>query len=51
MIGAILATAATESEHVRELPMPPWAYGAVALAGLLGLLLVTFAFRSAGTRH
>jgi len=36
---------------VRELPAPAPVYGIVAFGLLIGLLLVTFAFRSVGTRH
>jgi hypothetical protein len=52
MIGAILASGAAEgSEHANSLPMSPLAYGLIALGSLLALLLVTWAFRSVGTRH
>ncbi len=52
MIGAILASGAAEgSEHANTLPMSPLAFGLVTMGALLGLLLVTWAFRSVGTRH
>lgn len=34
-----------------ELPMPPEAFGLLTLGTLLFLLLVTWAFRSVGSRH
>lgn len=43
-------TAATEhAEHA--LPMPAYWFGIIALASLMFLLLITWAFRSVGTRH
>lgn len=36
---------------VRELPAAAPVYGIIAFGLLIGLLLVTFAFRSVGTRH
>lgn len=52
MIGAILASAAAEeSEHANSLPMSPELFGLATLGTLLALLLVTWAFRSVGTRH
>jgi len=36
---------------VNELPIPPLAYGIVAFVVLVAGLLVTYAFRSVGTRH
>ena len=35
----------------QELPMPPEAFGIIALCILLALLLVTFAFRNMAARH
>ncbi len=48
-----LQTVVTTAEEVvvNELPIPPVAYGLLAFAVLMGLLFVTFAFRSVGTRH
>ena len=52
MIGAILASGAAEgSEHASSLPMSPMAYGFGTLGAFLALLIVTWAFRSVGTRH
>ena len=41
---------AAEEAH-RELSIPPIGYGLVSLAVLLGLLVVTFAFRNIGARN
>jgi hypothetical protein len=48
-----LATDATEttSETHNELPIAPEAFGLIAFGGLMFLLLVTWAFRSVGSRH
>lgn len=52
MTGAILASGAAEgSQHASSLPMSPIAYGLSTLGVLLALLVVTWAFRSVGTRH
>ncbi len=45
-----LSRAAEEAAH-QELPIPPLAYGLIAFGALMALLLVTYAFRSVGTRH
>ena len=49
MIIAAAAEAA-EAAHT-ELPMPALGFGLVAFAALMGMLFVTYAFRSVGTRH
>jgi len=41
----------TTSETHNELPMAPEMYGLLALGALALLLLVTWAFRSVGSRH
>jgi hypothetical protein len=52
MIGAILASGAAEgAEHATSLPMSPMAFGLTTLGVLVSLLIVTWAFRSVGTRH
>lgn len=50
-MNTLLSAAAAAEEVHRELPIPPLAYGLLAIAGLMGLLFVTYAFRSVGTRH
>jgi hypothetical protein len=42
--------AATEAAH-ESLPFPPVVFGVGAFVGLVALLLVTFAFRNAGSKH
>ncbi len=49
MIAALVA--AENAEKASTLPIPPVAFGLLALAALGFLLLVTFAFRSVGNRH
>jgi hypothetical protein len=44
-----LATAVTAK--VRELPMPAWAYGAIALACFLALLGVLWTFRNTAAKY
>jgi hypothetical protein len=51
MFAFALATAVEGAEKHRELPMPPWAYGALALTIFFVLFLSTWAFRSVGNRH
>ncbi len=41
----------TTSHVVNELPIPAPAIGLLAFTALMGLLFVTYAFRSVGTRH
>ncbi len=43
--------AETTSHVVNELPIEPAAFGLLAFVGLMGLLFVTYAFRSVGSRH
>lgn len=45
------ALIAAADEAVRTLPFPPVVFGIGAFGGLVALLLVTFAFRNAGSRH
>ena len=51
MTVTTLATAPPRREQQRELPMPAGAFGLLAIAVFVALLLVTFAFRSVSTRH
>jgi hypothetical protein len=50
LTSALLAAAAAE-EETRELPIPPWAFGLIALGTFAALLAVTYAFRNTGTKH
>jgi hypothetical protein len=47
-VHAVIAAAA---EHTRELPFPPVVFGIGAFCGLVAMLLITYAFRNAGSRH
>ncbi len=46
-----LAVVAAQAEVVNELPIEPIAYGIITFCALTATLLVTYAFRSVGTRH
>ena len=48
---AALQMAEQVAERTKELPFTPVVFGALAFGGLVALLLVTYAFRSVGTRH
>jgi len=48
-IVATLAAAGTA--QVREMPMPPTAYGAIAFASFLVLLGVLWSFRNTAAKH
>ena len=50
-MNAALLAAEKSAEVATDLPMSPVGYGLVAFGTLLALLLVTYAFRSVGTRH
>jgi hypothetical protein len=49
--GPVSAAVLVAQKVVNELPVSPYVYGGTALAVLVGLLAITFAFRSVGTRH
>ncbi|GAA4629382.1 MULTISPECIES: hypothetical protein [Cellulomonas] len=48
---AALIAAAEEAAHGNELPFAPEVFGVGGFVGLLALLLITYAFRSVGSRH
>jgi hypothetical protein len=50
-LHAVAAAQAETAELPRHLPMPPAAYGILALVVFLILLAITWAFRSSGTKH
>ena len=50
MHATLIAAAEQATEHA-ALPFPPLVYGLGAFAGLVAMLLATYAFRSGGTRH
>lgn len=45
------ALLAAEEAVVNHLQFPPVVFGLAAFGSLLAMLLVTYAFRSVGTRH
>lgn len=51
VVAAALAVAQEGAEVVNELPVSPVLFGLLAFTALVSLLLVTYAFRSVGTRH
>lgn len=51
MIALLSAAAEANSEAGHEAAIPPVAIGLLAFGALMGLLFITFAFRSVGTRH
>ena len=51
MLNSALIAAAQEAEQHRELPMPAWAFGLIALGAFFALFLFTWSFRSVGNRH
>ena len=51
MFQYALVAAAEEAEQHRELPMPAWAFGLIALGAFFALFLFTWSFRSVGNRH
>ena len=50
-VHATLIAAAEQATEHAALPFPPLVYGLGAFAGLVAMLLATYAFRSVGTRH
>ncbi len=51
LVPALLSAVEQAEETRRELPMPPIAYGLIALGTAFVLLMITVAFRSVGKRH
>lgn len=50
-MNAMLLAAVEEAGQATELPVPGVAVGISAMSVFVLLLLITFAFRSVGTRH
>ena len=50
-LQVVTAAQAETAQPERHLPMPPEAYGVLALVAFLILLAITWAFRSSGTKH
>ncbi|AEI11701.1 MULTISPECIES: hypothetical protein [Cellulomonas] len=51
MHTALIVAAEEAAEKAHELPFPPIVFGVGAFAGLVAMLLFTYAFRLVGTRH
>jgi hypothetical protein len=51
MLAFALATATEGAEKQRDLPIPPWGFGLLALLVFSVLLTITWAFRSVGHKH
>jgi hypothetical protein len=51
LTSAVTTLATAETEKLRELPMPPWAYGAIAFGCFVVLLGVLWSFRNTAARH
>jgi heme/copper-type cytochrome/quinol oxidase subunit 2 len=51
MTASVLVAAAEAVEEHRDLPMPAWAFGAIAIGVFFALFLVTWSFKSVGTKH
>ena len=49
--NALLAAAVEGAEEHRELPLPAWAFGVIALGVFIALFLLLWSFRSLSTRH
>jgi heme/copper-type cytochrome/quinol oxidase subunit 2 len=47
---ALVAAAEAVEEH-RDLPMPAWAFGVIALGVFFALFALTWSFRSVGNKH
>ncbi|MEV7972267.1 hypothetical protein [Cellulomonas sp. NPDC089187] len=50
-MNTVLRAAEAAAEHGNELPFSPVVFGLAGFGVLIALLLVTYAFRSVGTRH
>jgi hypothetical protein len=50
-VNAALRLSAEVTEHVNELPVDAAWFGIGGFGGLIALLLITYAFRSVGSRH
>ncbi|MFC6355529.1 hypothetical protein [Luethyella okanaganae] len=48
---SFLTTVLAEGELARELPIPAWAYGAIALAVFFVLAIVVWNYRDVSNRH
>ncbi|NMM24638.1 MAG: hypothetical protein HHJ11_14325 [Phycicoccus sp.] len=51
LLTSTVATLATAETVVRELPMPPWAFGVIAFGCFLVLLGVLWSFRNTAAKY
>ena len=51
LITSTVATLATAETVVREMPMPPWAFGAIAFGCFIVLLGVLWSFRNTAAKY
>jgi len=51
LMSTTTALATAETEKLRELPMPPWAFGVIAFGCFVVLLGVLWSFRNTAARH
>jgi hypothetical protein len=49
--GTVHAALSAAEAATTQLPFPPAVFGIGAFVGLVALLLVTYAFRNAGSKH
>jgi len=47
----VVSLAAARTEELRVLPMPAWAFGAIAFAAFMVLLGVLWSFRNTAAKH
>ena len=51
LFTSTVATLATAETVVREMPMPPWAFGAIAFGCFIVLLGVLWSFRNTAAKY
>jgi len=49
--STVTTLATAETAKLRELPMPPWAFGVIAFACFVALLGVLWSFRNTAARY
>lgn len=48
---SLALVAADTAEKKEHFPLPPWGYALVAIAIFFSLFVITWSFRSVGTKH
>ena len=51
IMSTVAPLATAETEQLRELPMPPWVFGAIALGSFIMLLGVLWSFRNTASKY